>query len=109
MTISVGSFAKKAFVAAMTAVVIAVSLVATTGSASARPYWKRGCYGCGWGYGGWGYGGWGYGGAGLVAGLALGAIAASAYPAYVGQCYYTRREVVDGYGNVYLRRIRVCD
>jgi hypothetical protein len=100
MTITVGSFAKKTFVAALTAVVIAGGMIASTGSASAGPYyWKRGCRGCGWGYAG----------AGIAAGLALGAIAASAYPAYAAQCYYTRREVVDEFGNVYLRRVRVCD
>jgi hypothetical protein len=101
MTIIVGGFAKRTIVAAMSAVVIAGGLMASVSPAAARPYWKR-CYGCGWG--------WGYAGAGVAAGLALGAIAAAtAYPVYAGPCYIARREVVDAFGNVYVRRVRVCD
>ena len=65
--------------------------------------------------------------AGVVGGLAAGAIIGSAAnrnyyggPAYVDQpayvvdpgyrqCHTERQEVVDGYGNVRLRRVRVCD
>ena len=65
--------------------------------------------------------------AGVIGGLAAGAIIGSAAnrnyyggPAYVDQpayvvdpgyrqCHTERQEVVDGYGNVRVRRIRVCD
>jgi hypothetical protein len=65
--------------------------------------------------------------AGVVGGLAVGAIVGSqanrnyyggpAYvdqPAYVvergyGSCHIERQEVSDGYGNIRLRRVRVCD
>lgn len=50
--------------------------------------------------------------AGVIGGLALGAVAASAAASSgygYGGCYITRREVVDVYGNVYLRRVRVCE
>lgn len=52
--------------------------------------------------------GWHYGGAALVGGLALGALAASSYPAYA-DCYTVRRRLVDDYGRVFVRRVRVCD
>ncbi|MEA1831031.1 hypothetical protein U8607_02960 [Methylobacterium durans] len=60
--------------------------------------------------GGYGYGygpGWGYGAAALVGGLALGAIAASA--AEAGSCTIERQRVEDEEGNVYVRRVRVCE
>jgi hypothetical protein len=67
--------------------------------------------------------------AGVIGGLAAGAIIGSAAagnrgyyggPAYVGSpayvvepeyrgCHIERHEVVDNYGNVRLRRVRVCD
>ena len=65
--------------------------------------------------------------AGVVGGLAVGAIIGSQanrnyysgpsyvdQPAYVvdpgyRQCHIERQEVVDGYGNIRVRRIRVCD
>jgi hypothetical protein len=73
-----------------------------------RPGWGYG--GWGGGYGGWGggwgggYGGWGYGGGGMLAGMALGAMAAQnsygyGYGGY-GQPYY-------GYARPY-RRARLC-
>lgn len=63
--------------------------------------------------------------AGVIGGLAAGAIIGSAAanrsyysgPAYVEgpayvvgpRCYTQRREVVDPYGNIRIRRVRVCD
>jgi biotin transporter BioY len=57
--------------------------------------------------------------AGVIGGLALGAMAASAYPAYgygtypvyVGRrCYTVRQPVFNSWGDViYTRRVRVCD
>jgi hypothetical protein len=73
------------------------------------PGWGYGGWGGGWGgYGGWGggwggYGGWGGGGAiagAAVAGMALGAIAASA--ARQNDYYY------GGYARPYYRRARWC-
>jgi hypothetical protein len=54
----------------------------------------------------------GYVGAGLVGGLALGALAASAAtaaPVYATDCYTVRRRFYDDYGNMYVRRVNVCD
>jgi len=65
--------------------------------------------------------------AGVIGGLAVGAIVGSQVnrnyyggPAYVDQpayvvdhgyrgCHIERQEVSDGYGNIRLRRVRVCD
>ena len=55
-----------------------------------------------YGYGG----GWGYGAAALAGGLAIGAIAASASD---GACFIERRRMVDDEGNIYVRRVRVCE
>ncbi|MER2263738.1 hypothetical protein [Methylobacterium oxalidis] len=60
----------------------------------------------GYGYGGYGPG-WGYGAAALAGGLALGAIAASA--AETDACFIERRRMVDEEGNVYVRKVRVCE
>jgi hypothetical protein len=69
----------------------------------------------GYGYYG-GYGGWRhrhYGGAvaaGIVGGLALGALAASAaQPTYVSGCWTERRSFVNAWGDVTIRRVRVCN
>ncbi|MFC0284620.1 hypothetical protein ACFFJB_13575 [Camelimonas abortus] len=52
--------------------------------------------------------GWGYGAAGVIGGLALGALAASAYAAPV--CYDVREPVVDRWGRlIRYRVVRVCD
>lgn len=45
--------------------------------------------------------------AGVVGGLALGAVAANAYAFGYG-CYVADREVMDRWGNVYVRPVRVC-
>ncbi|MDR7035603.1 hypothetical protein J2X36_000338 [Methylobacterium sp. BE186] len=56
-----------------------------------------------------GYGpGWGYGAAALAGGLALGAIAVGAAGA-AESCYVERRRMEDEEGNVYVRRVRVCE
>ncbi|HEY8382341.1 MAG TPA: hypothetical protein VIL09_09340 [Microvirga sp.] len=53
--------------------------------------------------------------AGLIGGLALGAIAANAArPVYYNRpvysdCFVERRRTVNRYGNVVVRRVRVCD
>jgi hypothetical protein len=60
--------------------------------------------------------------AGLIGGLALGGLAAAAQPAYaypvygypvyrrvVVNCWRERRRSIDDYGNVYFRRVRVCN
>jgi hypothetical protein len=67
--------------------------------------------------------GWGYrhryGGAvaaGVFTGLAVGALAASSRPAYaepvytdVGACYVVQRRVVNEFGDLVIRRERVCE
>lgn len=58
------------------------------------------------------YPGYGYGAAALAGGFALGALAASAASANsgsVGACWYERRKAVDDFGNLYIRKIRVCE
>lgn len=63
--------------------------------------------------------------AGIIGGLALGGLAAAAaaqpvyaYPAYgyrpvyyapARNCWRERRRSVDDFGNVYYRRVRICD
>lgn len=65
-----------------------------------------------------GHGGWGYGAAAL-GGMAVGLVAAGAASANagaysqdaaeLGDCYLVRRRAVDEDGNVYIRRVRVCE
>ena len=50
----------------------------------------------------------GYGGI-VLGGLALGALAAGAAAAADEDCYLESRRVVDEDGNVYVRRVRVCE
>jgi hypothetical protein len=79
--------------------------------------WGGGKGGGGWSGGskkwGGGYGkGYGYGyGVPLavgLGGLAVGAVAADAY--YSGdECYIRRQRMTDDYGNVFVRRVRVCE
>jgi hypothetical protein len=46
----------------------------------------------------------------LGAGVALGAIAAaSAGSTYAEDCYVVCRAVTDGFGNVYSRKVHVCE
>ena len=33
----------------------------------------------------------------------------AAAPVYGGDCYWVRRRVVDGWGQVFIRRVQVCD
>ena len=84
-----------------------------------RGYGYRPYYGYRRGYGG------GAVAAGVATGLAVGALAAStpsyAYPAYGypaygypapvygGDCYWVSRRVVDDWGQVFIRRVQVCD
>ncbi|MBN8919147.1 MAG: hypothetical protein J0H62_00220 [Rhizobiales bacterium] len=81
-----------------------------------------GWHGGGFRGGGWrGGGGWGWG-PGIVGGLALGALAASPYygyggyggyygygPGYYGGCWTERQRVIDRYGRVFIRPVRVCE
>jgi hypothetical protein len=53
--------------------------------------------------------GYGYGAAAMAGGFALGAIAASAANAGGDACSIERRRAVDEDGNVFYRRVRVCD
>ena len=77
------------------------SLILCTGlsaGASAKPLYFKSNHSYGMGYGGV-----------VLGGLALGALAAGAAAAAEGDCYLESRRVVDEYGNVYVRRIRVCE
>lgn len=115
------------------AATLTASTFMTAGTADARPGFRGGYgggfagrgFGGGRGYYGGGYrrGGFGYGAAGLGAGLALGALAASAYPAYGygygygggyypasyygGGCYWQPRRVWGPYG-WQMTRVQVC-
>lgn len=93
----------KTGMAAMIAVAtIGGMMAATTTSASAG--WRTGCWGCGPNPA------WGYGAAAVATGLAVGAIAASQYQnPYPPACYIARERVVDAWGNVYFRKVRVCE
>jgi hypothetical protein len=95
------SFARKTLTASLAALTLGGTVLATSAPASARGGFR----------GGW-HGGhhWGPGAAiGLgVGALALGALAAA--PAYYGDCYITRRAVVNRFGDIVgYRRMRVCD
>ena len=108
-------------VAALAALTLGGAALGTAAPAEASPYKKglhlkavpAGYHGHGYGYHGYGKH-YGYGApvaAGLIGGLALGAVAASASPVYVAasDCYTVRRRFVNAYGDVYVRRERVCD
>lgn len=89
------STGRKAFSAL--AVAIALGAAMTPMSASAKD-WKHRHYG--------------YGAAAIAGGLILGAIAANAADRgdYVErECWTEKRKSYDGYGGVYIRKIRVCD
>jgi hypothetical protein len=90
------TIARKTLTAALAALTIGATILATSAPASARGFHR----------------GWGWGGAAAVGigALALGAMAASSAPAYAAECYITRRPVHDAWGNVVgYRRVRVCD
>jgi hypothetical protein len=72
--------------------------VAVTTSAQAKPFW--GGYHHHHGYG------WG---APLALGLGALAIGGAYAAASYDGCYVARRPVTDSWGNVYYRRVRVCD
>ena len=107
---------KKTLLAGLAALTLGGGLSVSTTSASAQVV-----YGPAYGYGyrpvyyGPRYGYRHRGGAvaaGIVGGLALGALAASAAarPTYVyGECWTERRRVVNAWGDVYVRRVRVCN
>jgi hypothetical protein len=120
---------KKSAIAAVTALALTLGVTATSTPAAAFGRWGGGGWGGGWHGGGWGGGwrggywrggGWGWGGgwggplaAGLIGGLAVGAIAGSAYPygAYggYGGCYLQSQPVYNGWGQfVGYRPVRVC-
>lgn len=101
-------FSRKTLTAATAALTLGASVMAFANPASAG-HWRHRHHG-------------GAVAAGVIGGLALGALAASAArpgyaapvhgaygPVYGPECYTVRRRVVDGWGNVYLRRVRYCD
>ena len=62
--------------------------------------------------GGWGGHGkhhWHGASLGFMSGMALGALASSSAGAYPVECYIVRRKVVDQYGDLYIRKVRVCE
>jgi hypothetical protein len=90
--------AKKTLTASLAAISLGGAILATSVPAEA----------------GWGRRGY-YGGAvaaAAVGAFALGAIAASSYPAYAepvyGGCYIQKRKFVNAYGDLVIRRERVC-
>lgn len=85
---------RKTVGAALAALTLGTTLIASAAPAEAGWYGHRRHYG-------------GAVAAGVLGALAVGAIAAG--PAYASSCYWTRRSFVDGYGDVYVRRVRVCD
>jgi hypothetical protein len=95
--------------------IAALGITLTTADAGGGGGQGGGGDGWGGGYGG-GYGkghghghGFGYGvplAVGL-GGLAVGAIGADAYAG--DECYTRRERVMDDYGNVFVRRVRICD
>ena len=102
------SMLRKAAIGASAALTLGAGIAAT-----ATPSMAGGGHGHGW-HGGGGHGhGWhgggrhggGWGGpvaAGVLGGLALGALAGSAYahgPGYYGRCYVQNRPAYDGWGN----------
>lgn len=114
---------KKSAIAALAALSLGFAVTTTT---PAEAFWRGGgWHGGGWGWhgGGWGWRrGWGGGGgwgapvaAGVLGGLALGAVAASAYPygygpyGGYGGCYVQSQPVYNGWGQfVGYRPVRVC-
>ena len=91
--------ARKTLTAALSALALGATLVATATPAEAK-YGRNGAF---------------FGGlaAGIVGTMALGAIASSpsyAAPVYGGGCYITRQPITNGWGEVVgFRRVRVCE
>ncbi len=117
---------RKAAIGAVAALSLGLGMTTVATPSVAQGWHGRG--GHGWhgrgGYGGWhgGYwrGGRGYGGgwgapvaAGVLGGLALGALAGSAYsygPGYYGGCYMQNRPIYDGWGNfVGYQPVQICN
>ena len=78
---------KQTIVAGMSAVALAAGMAAVPTAASARGF------GFGWGHHHHWYPSYGYGLYGV---------------GYASDCYIVRRAVTDGFGNVFIRRVRVC-
>lgn len=96
---------RKAAVGALAALTLAGSLAATTVSADARPWHHFHHHHHGFGPAL---------AAGVIGGLALGALAARPYyyyaePPYYVRCWTERHRVIDPWGDVVWRRVRVCD
>ncbi len=102
---------KSTILGTLAAAVLGAGMLAAPTAASAKPLYWKGKYMHHHHHKGWHGKHYGWGAAGIGAGLALGAIAASAYaqPAYAAECYTVRRRVVNEFGDVYIRRVRVCD
>jgi hypothetical protein len=99
------SMLRKAAIGASAALTLGASIATTATPAMAQGWPGHGWHGGGWhgGWHGWHDGGWGGPvAAGVLGGLALGAIAGSAYaygPAYYGRCYWHNQPAYDGWGN----------
>jgi hypothetical protein len=94
---------KKSAIGALAALTLGAAITATV-TPSAAQGWRHGYHR---GYGGYGrHRGWGGpAAAGIIGGLALGALAGSAYAygpgyyGYYGGCYWQNRPVYDAWGN----------
>jgi hypothetical protein len=105
------SMLRKVGIAAVAALTMGAGVTATATPSAAQGWYGHGWHGGGWHGGGWGWrrgywgGGWGWGGpvaAGVIGGLALGALAGSAYvsgPAYYNGCYWQNQPAYDAWGN----------
>ena len=90
---------RKIGVGVLAAATLAGSIAATTASADARPYHRGGYHH---------HRGGGWVGPAIIGGVAAGLLAAPLYGHYGNRCWTERQEVVDRYGRVYLRPVRVC-
>jgi hypothetical protein len=91
---------KKAGVFGLAALTIAASTAASVTPAAAQRWHRHGYWGPGWGW----HRGYDWGGAvaaGVLGGLALGALAGSAYayPYSYGGCYWQSQPAYDAWGN----------
>jgi hypothetical protein len=102
------SMLRKAAISAVAALTLGAGVTATATPSMAQGWHRHGWHGD-WRGGGWGwhrgYWGGGWGGpvaAGVIGGLALGALAGSAYaygPAYYNGCYWQNQPAYDAWGN----------